>query len=501
MNQKRNKLFQQLLNVVLVIVIVGLLGWLSNRYKTEFDWTYGHRNTLSQASQKLLKTMPDPIHFYAFIYNNASNERSNIQEGVDRYKRFKHNVTLSFIDPSRQPQKVKEFNITQPGQLVVEYDGRREILDQASEPKVSNALERLSSKNNTYVAFLGGHGEHSIHDKDQNGYSDFAQALKDKGMHVLELNLVLLPKIPYNTSALVIASPKSALLPAERKVIANYVNFGGNLLWLADTDNSPHPSALAEQLGITWQNGYAVFPNYRELGTGNPGIYLAAKYPNNPITKDLKEITVFPWVRSLEADHLSGWHTMPLLTTSPDSWLEASPKQQGVISFDPKAGDIPGPLTIGLAEKRGVKVPKAYLEAKAKALASAKAEQAKLEAKNNTAAGEDQPATAASTAKAAAVKPVLHDQLKEQRVVMIGDADFLANGNIKVLGNRDLGVDVINWLASRDTSLNISIPKVPDHNLYLPGWTSWLISAGYIIVLPLLLILFGVARWIVRRRR
>lgn len=500
MNQKRNKLFQQILNVLLVIVIVGLLGWLSNRYKTEFDWTYGHRNTLSQPSQKLLKTLPGPIHFYAFIYNNATDKRENIKEGVNRYKEFKHNVTLTFVDPSRQPQMVKKFGITQPGQLVVEYDGRHEVLDQASEPKVSNALERLSVKNAPFVVFLGGHGERSIHDKDQNGYTDFAKTLKNKGMKVLELNLALLPQIPYNTSVLVIASPKSALLPAERKVIADYVNFGGNLLWLADTDNPPYPSALAKQLGITWQNGYAVFPNYRELGTGNPGIYLAARYPQNPITKDLKEITVFPFVRSLATINLSGWHTMPLLTTSQDSWLEASKKTQGEIVFNPKIGDIPGPLTIGLAETRDVKLPKEYLEAKAKALAAAKAEKDRLMG-NGTASSGSQPVSAASTAKPPAVKPILHDKIKEQRVVMIGDADFLSNGNVNVLGNRDLGVDVINWLASRDNSLNISIPVAPDRNLYLPGWVRWLISFGYIIILPLLLILFGVARWVVRHRR
>lgn len=470
MNPKRSKLLQQIINVVLVLVIVGLLGWLSNRYKTEFDWTYGHRNTLSQASRTLLKTLPDPIHFYAFVYGSAANVRQGIQEGVDRYQRFKHNITLSFIDPSREPQKVKAFNVTQPGELVVEYDGRREKLNEISEPKVSAALERLSAKNTTTIAFLSGHGERSIHNVDQNGYSDFAQTLKDKGMHVHELNLALQPKIPVKTSALVIASPRNGLLPAESKVIAGYVTAGGNLLWLADTDNPPHPAALAGQLGMTWQNGYAVFPSYRELGTGNPGIYLAAQYPNNPITKGLDEITVFPLVRSLKIGPDSGWHPMPLLTTSSNSWLEASKETQGTIAFDPKNGDLAGPLTIGLAEKRKVTIPQA------------------------------------STAPAADEKPAAADQTreqlsKEQRVVMIGDADFIANGNLKVLGNRDLGVDVINWLAARDSSLNIAISKAPDRNLYLPGWASGMITVGFIFVLPLLLILFGVARWAVRRRR
>lgn len=497
MTSKRSKLLQQLVNVGLLIVVVGLLGWLSNRYKSEFDWTYGHRNTLSEASQRLLKTLPGPIHFYAFVYSNAADQRDSIKDGIGRYQRVKHDITLKFIDPSLDPQEVKKYNVTEPGQLVIEYAGQHETLDKVSEPNVSNALERLSSKQHAFIAFLGGHGEHSIHDKDQNGYSDFAQALKDKGMRVLELNLAMQPQIPYNTSALVIAAPKNDLLPAEKRVIERYVNFGGNLLWLADTDYPPYLNGVAKQLGITWQNGYAVFPNYRELGTGNPGIYLASKYPqDNPVTKDFKEITVFPLVRSLTFDRQSGWHQLPFLETSHDAWLEATQKQ-GAITFDPKDGDIPGPLTIGLAEKREVALPKEYVAARDKALAAAKAEQQRMDAHNAPATSGSAPAPAASTAK----PPAAHGEEKQQRIIAIGDADFLSNGNLKVLGNRDLGVNLINWLASRDKALNISIPKAPDRQLYLPGWASWLITAGFIFVLPLLLVAFGVVRWALRRRR
>lgn len=488
MNQKRTKLFNQIINFALVIVIVGLLGWLSQRYKTEFDWTYGHRNTLTTQSQKLLKTMPDPIHFYAFIYGSASNKRQDIQQAVDRYQRFKSNITVKYIDPTRNPQKVKQFHITQPGQVVVEYDGRKETLTSVSEPKISHALERLSSKNIAHVVFLTGDGERSPDDKKQTGYSSFSQTLISKGMRVDTVNLALHPKIPANTAALVIASPTSELLPGEQKIIQNYVKHGGNLLWLADTDNPPYLKGLARQLGIAWQNGYAIFPNYQALGTGNPGIYLAAAYPRSPITKHLHEITVFPLVRSLKAAPLPGWHRMPLLETTKDSWLEvASHKMQGVIQFDPKAGDLPGPLMIGLAESRKVTVPAAN---PAKADKTAKAHKGGKSDTGKTADHKD-PKPAA--------KP--RSTSKQQRIVMIGDADFLSNGYIKVLGNRDLGVSIMNWLASRNKSLDITIPNAPDRNLYLPTWESWAISIGFIAVLPFLLLVFGIGRWFIRRRR
>ncbi|MDN5875016.1 MAG: hypothetical protein L0H29_11625 [Sinobacteraceae bacterium] len=84
---------------------------------------------------------------------------------------------------------------------------------------------------------------------------------------------------------------------------------------------------------------------------------------------------------------------------------------------------------------------------------------------------------------------------------MVGDADFLANGNFELLGNSALGMDIVTWASGRKLSLNIEIPKAPDRNLYLPGWARWLISVGYIFILPLILVVFGVARWAIRRRR
>lgn len=487
MNTKKSKLIQQLINGILVVVIVGLLGWLSTQYKSDFDWTYGHQNTLTKASQRLLRTLPYPIHFYAFVYGNASGEQRVIQREVERYKRFKHNVTLKFIDPSIAPQLVHKYDVTQANEVVISYHGHHQALTQVTEPKVSEALEQLASKNNTHVTFLSGDGERSITQSDRNGYSSFAELLRSKGMHVSELNLAVHPKIPADTSVLVIADPTSALLPSERHIIERYVQRGGNLLWLADTDSSPHPVTLQKQLGVHWQKGYAVFPNYQELGTGNPGIYLAANYPENPITKNLNEITVFPFVRSIQTRKDSGWNQKPFLQTSASAWLETSGKTSGTIRFNAKR-DIRGPLTIGLSETRSIRHK--HPSRMPKGLSTT------VEKKSKNTRKSSSPGKSGSKQAATAIKrhPI------QQRVVMIGDSDFLSNGDIGVLGNGNLGVDVVNWLAERNPALSITIPDAPDHDLYLPGWASWLITAGFVVVLPLLLIGFGVIRWAIRRR-
>ena len=85
--------------------------------------------------------------------------------------------------------------------------------------------------------------------------------------------------------------------------------------------------------------------------------------------------------------------------------------------------------------------------------------------------------------------------------MLVGDADFLADAYVGELGNQQLGLNIVQWLATRDAQLNIDIKAAPDTMLYLPGWATVTISAIFVLLLPLTLVGFGVARWAVRRRR
>ena len=154
-------------------------------------------------------------------------------------------------------------------------------------------------------------------------------------------------------------------------------------------------------------------------------------------------------LRPLVADPKSGWDAKPLLRTNEASWLETGNIESGNVRKDDN--DIPGPLNIGMTLTRDAKG---------------------VDGKSHT-----------------------------QRVVLIGDADFLANAYVSQLGNQQLGLNIVQWLASRDAQLNIDIPKAPDTSLYLPGWAVFVLAGGFVVVLPLGLIGFGVARWIIRRRK
>ena len=456
---KKQVLAQQALSALVFIAIVVMLGWLSTRYKVEADWTAGNRNTLTDASVKFLGTLKDPIKFVAPVYPGSA-VRQTLDADFERYRRVKKDISVEYFNPTASPQKAKDYNVSREGEVVAEYQGRREALTATTEQAITTTLQRLSQVGERWIVFLEGHGEHAIGDTDQSGYSDYAQLLKDKGLKLRSLNLATDPKIPDNVSAVVLAGPAKGLLPGESKLLAAYVKDGGNLLWLADptfgNNKKQDPEAsleeLASALGIAWQKGTMVMPESPQLGL-SPFIFIATQYPANPVTKDFPDNSLFPLVRGLTYKAPESWNAQPLLTSLESAWLSANPTGAEPSAPDVAGGDTKGPLTLGVTLTREVK-----------------------------------PAAAGEPARS-------------QRIAVIGDSDFLTNQVIGQAGNGLFGLNLAQWLSLRDDQLNIDVPKAPDRSLDIGQWAGLVISIGFQWILPALLMGFGIARWIVRRRK
>src|SRR3546814_14764362 len=104
--------------------------------------------------------MPDPLTFYVFAPSGAE-ARHAIEADLERYKRVKNNITVTFVDPSADPQNGREFNVNYVGQIVAEYDGRRQTLDATTEPVITTALQRLAYGGEQREVFIVVQGERS----------------------------------------------------------------------------------------------------------------------------------------------------------------------------------------------------------------------------------------------------------------------------------------------------------------------------------------------------
>ena len=283
---------QALLFAMLFIGIIAMLAWLSSRYVYQADWTSGARNSVSADTRKFLDSMDQPVSISAFVRDEGL-VRDQIRDLVGSYQRFKDDISLEFINPDTQPARVRELGIASGGEIVIRYQDRSENIQTLSEQQLSNALLRLTRKQQRWVVFLSGHGERPPEGETNYGLGMFTQELERKGLQIQTVNLAE-SLIPSNTNLLVIAGPRVDLLPGEVKKLQRYTEQGGNLLWLAEPGNLQGLQPLAEQLDIDLLPGVVVDAATEMFGIDNPTFVVVTGYPRHDITSEMTAVTVYP---------------------------------------------------------------------------------------------------------------------------------------------------------------------------------------------------------------
>lgn len=66
--------------------------------------------------------------------------RKLIREFVALYQRYKPDISLSFVDPVKDPEAMHKASIRDNGEMVVEFAGRSEHITTLNEQTLSSAL-------------------------------------------------------------------------------------------------------------------------------------------------------------------------------------------------------------------------------------------------------------------------------------------------------------------------------------------------------------------------
>jgi ABC-type uncharacterized transport system involved in gliding motility auxiliary subunit len=449
-------------NLLFVLVLAGVaagLGYLSTRYHVQHDVTYNTSNSLAPSSVEVLKQLQGPVNITVYATGQDAQQgdiRKIIRDFVSLYQRYKPDIKLVFVDPAKQPEQARTAQIRFNGEMVVEYAGRSEHLTKINEPILTSTLLRLAHTSDQTVMYLDGHGEPRLDGiANYDLGSLFGAKLKQNGFHLGSLNLALAQEVPDNVSVLVITQPQLDLMPGEVDKLLRYIDRGGNLLWLADQGPLHGLGRLAERLDLQLPPGIVIDPAASAMNA--PSTWsLGATYPPHPITRNFNLITAFPSARPLvwnenpsgsvespvDSNQSKLWQHHSIVEVAPRGWVSRK-APEGKPVFD-KQHDIPGPAVIAIALQRRI---------------------------NN----------------------------REQRIVVVGNGAFLANSFAGNGGNVDLGVNIVNWLASEENLITIQPRAARDSQLILSKMQLELISGIFLLVLPLSLAGAGIYIW--RKRR
>lgn len=448
----RNKLVasaQTVLFVVLLLAIAGMLAWLSERYKVRWDWTAAGRNTLTEPSRALLPRLTGAIEVTAYVREEPV-IRQSILQLLERYRRYKADITLRFVNPDLVPDEVRAKNISSDGEMVVRYGEREELAKRPTEEALTTALEKLARADTRWLVYVSGHGERDLLGSASFDVGKLGAQLQRQGFKLHALNLDQAGEIPPQAAMLVLSPGREDLPGGSVGAVLRYLDRGGNLLWLAEPGPARGMEPIASVLGIRFEPGVLVDPTTQMLGISHPAFVPVSAYPNHPVTENLKLVTVYPRAVGIAWNQPRGWHTRGILSTGLRAWSETG-ELSGELQFD-DADDVSGPLDIGIAMEKTLAAP------------------------------DDK------------------DEERMQRVIVIGDGDFLSNAYLGNGSNLDLALNIFNWLADDEILIDIPVKSAPDQGFDLSHSAAALMRFGVMFGLPALLLASGFFIWHRRRR-
>jgi ABC-type uncharacterized transport system involved in gliding motility auxiliary subunit len=432
---------------IMVLLMLGILVAIyafAMNHNWRFDLTENLRYSLSPQSQKILRSLEEPVKAYAF-FKEAEPSREAARALLDRYQYYSKQFSWEFLDPDRFPLKAQSYNVTTYDIIVLARGDRFEKATLAEEENITNALLKLTREEKRVIYFLEGHGEHGLEHFEKDGYSEIRKALENENYEVKPLMLAGEEGVPEDADLVLVGGPIKAYLDEELASLRAYLEIGGKVLILTDPEKSPGMEAFLETYGIELGNDIIVDRGSRVL-VGDYLVPLIAQYEYHPITKDFRQrpvLTFLPLAQSVRPaeEPPEGIQVKELARTGPGSWGERDLERlkDGEAQLDPE-NDFEGPVPVAV-------------------VASIRT------------GGEEEKAT----------------------MVVFGDSDFIANGYIdpERSGNQDLFLNTVNWLAEQEDLISIRPKSAASRPIRLQPSEQILIFVLAVVAFPLSTLLAG----------
>src|SRR5437879_5254673 len=417
--------------ILVVLAVLAAVNFLANRYDKSYDSTTNKQFSLSDQTIKIVKGLKRDVQFNYF---GPQNEFRMARDTLDRYSGLSPKLRVTYIDPERKPKIAKPAGFRPDATVIVDSGTRREGAKSLSEEELTGALIRSLKSEERTVCALSAAGEHSIDDSDAAGYSLFKQLLErdnykvrtetlrpvatsdNKSLTLGQAPTVSSLEVPKSCTVLVVAGPKSDYPAPVVSAIKAFVEGGGRALFLLDTPlrlgNSDPPTENEDLLkllgdwGVTANKDLALdLSGVGQIFRLGPEVPLILGYESHPITQPLTRVpTAYPLSRSLDTKSSGKTSLSKLVDTTDASIATTSISARGAV--DPSKGKK-GPLTLAVA---------------------------------GTLSGSSQ-----------------------GRFVVLGTSLAAQNSiaGSRSLGNRDLMVNIVNWLSSDEDLISIR-PQAPE---------------------------------------
>ena len=413
-----------LLAIPPLLGIFGLGQAILDRRALRLDLTPEQRYTLSEHALQILDSLPADVRVLAFL-RSQDPRNPRIQDLLRQVTARTKRVHLETVDVNRSPAVARQYRVDSYGALVVESQGRRRVFSNPSEEVLMAAILQVTRQDRKTVGWVLGHGEGDINNTERYRGFTTARALLEQEYYEVRPVSLMGDDVPPEIEVLVIAGPQKDYLPEEIGTLDRYLQRPGQALVLLDPQRAPELARLLGRYGVVLRNDVVVDPAARLAGGEAVTIQIPIQHGLHPITEPLQAPALFSLTRSVGVSPESeGGSGIVFLRTSDESWATTDTEAftSGTVRYEAER-DRRGPIPVGVE-------------------------------------------VAFQPVGEPGVEP------KQGRLVVYGNSEFAGNFFIEFLGNRDLFVNSVQWLARQPQA-------IAHHNLTQAlGIHQFFVSAG-----------------------
>lgn len=451
------------LAIAMVLGIIGLLNFLSNRHHKRWDITEGKIHSLSDQSLKVLANLDKTarkVEVNAF-FKEGDAPGQKMKDLLTMYQAESRELKVQFYDPAKNPGLAKRFNIEEYNTTVFTSGEKETKITGFGEEEITNALIQVSRDLRKTVYFLEGHGEVNIDAAEPNGYTIAKERLEKENYVVKKLQLATAPAFPHDCAVLVLGGPQVAVTPPELKAIDDYLTSGGRALFMVDPKAGPGLESFLMPWGVRLGEDIIVDRVSRVFG-GDELMPIVTAYEEHDLTKKFNYATFYPLARSVDTAEKNdrGATDTVVGRSSEQSWAETDPKLAEFNEGKDRLGPIP--LIVAVTA-----------EGKKREDASEPGESEKK----------------------------LEENPPQTRMVVFGDSDFANNTYYSFSGNMNLFLNTVAWLAEEEDLISIRPSTQAPKTIALSREQASLIFWSTIIILPALVLVAGTGVWMRRRNK
>lgn len=424
---------------------------------TQLDVTSQKLYSLTEDTKTMIGRLEDDVTIY--VISSEKNADDTVAKTLDRYAQLSKHIQIEYKDPLVSPNFYKTFaDSVSSNSLIVVSGERSKVIDYYdlyeqefdyytysssvtgydAEGQITSAIDYVTNEDLPKVYQLEGHGEAALE-------TSFTEVLSKENVEIETINLLQYDEVPEDAQAILLLAPTTDLSSDDADKIISYLQNGGKaVISVTLTEKElPNFDRVLAAYGIT--NTYAmVVEGDRNYYSQSP-YYLLPEVESSELTSEIynQKYIFAPYTMALTFDTENEDQTVEtFLYTSENAYAKADPMTVETLEYE--EGDVQGSFPVGALVTEG--------DTEIAVIASG--------------------------------------------YVFTESASSMVSGaNSTLFGN------IIAKFAGKENSISIASKSYSMDNITVSQTGVILLGLLFTIVLPLVILVFGVVVWIRRRKR